>query len=316
MRIGTRGSPLALAQTELVAALLRQAWPELELETVVIVTRGDKYGEGAGPPAPPASPTPGSPDDKERWVAEIEQALLDRRIDLAVHSAKDLPGALPAGTVLLGGPARADPRDALCGAASLEALPEGARVGTGSLRRAAQLRALREDLDVVPLRGNVQTRLRRREERGLAAAVLAAAGLDRLDLGAEATLRMDPQTMTPAPGQGMLGLQARAADAHTAEHVSAVCDKTASRALRAERALMAALGASCHTPVGGLALPHGESELALSAFAGLPDGSEWCRDRLTGPADAPEALGASVAARMLAAGAGELLARATAEALA
>jgi hydroxymethylbilane synthase len=304
VRLGTRGSPLALAQTALVASLLRAAWPGLELETVTIVTRGDSYGEGMGP-----APAAGGPDDKQRWVAEIEQALTEDRIDLAIHSAKDLPGSLASGTVLLGGPPRADPRDALCGAASLAELPPGAQVGTSSLRRAAQLRSAREDLDVVALRGNVQTRLRRREERGLAAAVLAAAGLDRLGLASQATTRLDPETMTPAPGQGMLALQARAGDERIAELVGAVRDETATRALRAERALMAALGASCHTPVGGLAVACGEEELELSAFAGRPDGSEWCRDRLRGSAADPEALGEAVAARMLAAGAGDLLGR-------
>jgi hydroxymethylbilane synthase len=275
VRIGTRGSALALAQARLVADALGGG------DIVEITTAGDRGAPGG---------------DKSRWVAELERALLDDEIDVAVHSAKDVPGELADGLEIAAVPPRADPRDALVGAASLDELPAGARVGTSSLRRGAQLRAIRDDLEVVPLRGNVDTRLRRLAEGEWDAIVLALAGLERLGRAGEGH-PLDPEDFVPAPGQGALAVEARAG---AADGLRELDDPAAHSCLQAERALTAGLGASCHTPVG--AFCDGRS---LIAFAGRPDGSAWVRDRLEG--DDPDALGHEVAERMLAAGARELL---------
>ena len=280
LRLGTRGSPLALRQAELVAQAIGTP-----VQTVVIATGGDR-GEGV---------------DKGRWVDAIEAALLAGEVDLAVHSAKDVPGELAEGLELAGAPAREDPRDALCGASSIAALAPGARVGTSSLRRAAQLRALREDLDVRDLHGNIDTRLRRLEDGDFDAIVLAVAGLRRL--GRDGWSAVDE--LVPAPGQGTLVLEARTGDARVAAAIAPLRDAGTERALAAERALVTRLGAGCHTPVGAFAREDGGGRTRLSAFVGAPDGSHWIRDEQHG--EDPAALGEAVAQRLLAAGAGELL---------
>jgi len=292
LRIGTRGSALALAQTRTIAGALTAAAGHPDVEIVQLTTSGDRGG-GA---------------DKSRWVDTIEDALLAGEIDLAVHSAKDVPGEPADGLTLLGAPPRADARDVLCGADSLASLPTGARVGTSSLRRAAQLHALREDLDVVALGGNIDTRLRRLAEGGFDAIVLARAGLERLGRDTGASL----DELVPAPGQGALALQARAEDARAREAVAAILDSDATACLRAERALARALDASCHTPLGAHAAPAGCGCLQLRAWVGLPDGSAWIADELVGGFYDPDALGASVAERMSLAGARDLLGRAEA----
>ena len=279
MRIGTRGSALALAQARQVAELLGG-----EHELVEVVTTGDR-GEATS--------------DKERWVRELDRALLDGSIDCAVHSAKDVPAALPAGIVIAAVPPRADSRDALCGAGSLSALAQGARVGTSSLRRAAQVRALRADVDVVELRGNVDTRLRKLADGGYDAIVLAAAGLQRLGRG-DAGVPLDD--LVPAAGQGCLAVTVRAGEERL---VAAIGDAASSRALAAERALVRALEADCHTPVGAHARVTAE-RVTLRAFVGATDGSAWVRDELEG--SEPERLGAAVAERLLSVGAREVLA--------
>lgn len=282
LRLGTRGSALALAQARSVAERL-----DGEVELVTITTSGDH----------------GAHEDKSRFVKELEEALLADEIDLAVHSAKDVPGELPAGLAIVAVPERADPHDALCGAVSLEALGAGAVVGTASVRRRAQLLALRDDLNVRELRGNVDTRLKRLVSGGFDAIVLAQAGLDRLGRGTEA----EPlPALVPAPGQGCLALEARADDDAVAAAAARLTDRTALTALTAERALVTALGATCNTPIGAHA---GERDggLRLTAFVGLPDGSHWIRDELDGDAAEPAALGRAVAARLEAAGARELL---------
>jgi hydroxymethylbilane synthase len=304
LRLGSRGSALALTQAGLVRDQLGALGEEVEIVTVTVT--GDERGPGA---APAAGPTPAvaapPPDDKSRFVKEIEEALLAGRIDLAVHSAKDVPGELPEGLAIVGVPARADARDALCGAAaSVEALSEGARVGTASLRRRAQLLAARPDLDVCELRGNVDTRLRRLAEGELDAIVLAAAGLERL--GRPEGARVPEATMTPAPGQGCLALEARSDDDRARELAASLTDPAALVELTAERVLVTCLDASCHTPVGAHARLRDET-LRLEAFAGMPDGSAWVRDSLEGDPDDPAALGRTVGARLLAAGARELL---------
>ncbi len=291
MRIGSRGSALALAQAEHVADLVGSA-ADAEVEVVPIATSGDR-GAPVG--------------DKSRWVKELEAALLAGEIDVAVHSAKDVPIELPDGLALVAVPERVDARDALCGAASLDALPEGARVGTSSLRRAAGLRALRPDLDVVALRGNVDTRLRKLADGDCDAIVLAVAGL--LRLGRVDAMGAALDALVPAPGQGTLVLEARAGDATVRAMTATVEDPHAAACLAAERALARALGASCHTPLGAHATLADDGAMTLRTFLGLPDGSAWLRDELEDPLGvAPERLGEQVAERMRAAGADELLA--------
>ena len=250
----------------------------------------------------------GALGDKGRFVAGIEEALLRGEVDLAVHSAKDVPAELPEGLAIVGVPERADPRDAVCGSPSLSALAAGARVGTSSLRRRAQLLALRPDLVVDDLRGNVDTRLRKLGAGEWDAVVLAAAGLARLGR-ADAGAPLEPDVMTPAPGQGCLALEARADDERVAELAAAVTDRDALTCLTAERAVVQALDATCRTPVAAHAVLDGD-ELELSAFVGLPDGSHWIRDAARAPADDPAALGLAVAERLKSAGASELLATA------
>jgi hydroxymethylbilane synthase len=282
VRIGTRGSALALAQARQVAALLSGSQALVE-----VTTSGDRRGSDAG--------------DKERWVRELDAALIAGEVDCAVHSAKDVPARIPAGIAIAAVPQRADPRDALCGAGSLSALPAGARVGTSSLRRTAQLRALREDLSVVELRGNVDTRLRRLAEGQYDAIVLAAAGLGRLGRSAEGVAL---EELLPAAGQGCLAVTTRAGEE---ERVAALRDDASMRALLAERAVVRTLEADCHTPVAAYASPRPDGRLALRAFVGAVDGSSWVRDELSG--EEPEELGAEVARRLLSAGAREVLAQ-------
>ena len=298
MRIGTRRSALALAQAELIAGLLG------DCEIVPMLTRGDRSSEGA-------SETDDA-TDKSRWVSELEDALRAGEIDLAVHSAKDIPGELADGLSLHGAPPRAAAEDVLCGAGGLDQLRAGARVGTSSIRRLAQLRAVREDLNVVALRGNVDTRLRKLGDpsEGLDAIVLARAGLQRLGRASEAGHVLDAQRFVPAPGQGVIALEGRSEDTVTRDAVHAITDKDAFACLLAERALAHALGASCHTPLGAYAIPAGCGCLQLHAWVGLPDGSEWTSDELLGGFYDPEALGQRVAERLRAAGASELLQRA------
>ncbi|WCB96987.1 Porphobilinogen deaminase [Baekduia alba] len=276
MRLGTRASQLALVQAHAVADALGG-----DVEIVEITTAGDR----------------GIAGDKARWIDTIEDALERGSIDLAVHSAKDVPAQslLRPGMALAAVLAREDARDALVGAASLDDLPPGARVGTASLRRRAQLLAVRDDLEVVDLRGNVDTRLRKLHEGRCDAAVLAAAGLRRLGLEAEIGALLDPTVFVPAPGQGALAVEGR-------EIPAALVDDVADAALRAERHVVEALDATCDTPVG----VHHDG-VALHAFVGLPDGSAWLRDSVVGPDAA-----ALIVERLESMGARDLLARATA----
>jgi hydroxymethylbilane synthase len=288
MRIGTRGSALALAQAGWVAAQLGA-----DTELVTITTAGDRNVAWG---------------DKSRWVSELEQALLSGEIDLAVHSAKDVPTELAEGLELVAIPVRADPRDAICGASSLASLTAGARVGTSSLRRAAQIRAARSDVEVVSVRGNIDTRLRKLADGEADALVLALAGLQRLGRVGEAGGLL-PE-LVPAAGQGALALEADPSRIPR-EAVERVRNAAAMACVSAERDLVHALGASCHTPVGAHARLLEGGLLELAGWVGLPDGSAWVADRLC---TVPRELGQAVAERMLAAGAGELLRRAEREA--
>jgi hydroxymethylbilane synthase len=271
LRLGTRGSALALAQARWVAARLG------DVEVVEVTTAGD-LDRARG--------------DKSRWTGALEQALLAGEVDIAVHSAKDVPGELAEGTEIVAVPPREDPRDVLVGAPSLDSLGAGARVGTSSLRRRAQLLAVRPDLDVVELRGNVDTRLRKLAAGEVEALVLAAAGLARLGRDDVVAAPLEGDVFVPAPGQGFLLVQGRAGSS-----LDGVDDAAAHAALDAERAAVARLDASCRTPVG----VHFDGSL-MKGFAGLPDGSEWLVDE-AGDAD-------SLAERMLSAGAADLLGRA------
>jgi hydroxymethylbilane synthase len=290
MRVGTRASALALAQARWVAERLRQSGGDVEI--VEITTLGDR---GA------------TAQDKSRWVSELERALIDERIDLAVHSAKDVPTELEDGLELIAIPERADARDAICGAPGLDALPRGARVGTSSLRRAAQLRALRNDVEVVALRGNVDTRLRKLAEGQADALVLALAGLERLGRADEAGGVID--AFVPAAGQGALALEARCG-AFAGDQLAAVNHPPSQACVTAERQLVHALGASCNTPVGAHARWVDAGRLQIDGWVGLPDGTAWLHDCVTGE---PVGIGLECASRMLAAGAAGLLARAEAE---
>ncbi len=287
LRIATRGSALALAQAGQVGELLGGA------ELVEASSDGE-------------------PGDKSRFVRGVERALLDGKAEIGVHSAKDLPGEMAEGLEIAAVPRREDPADAWIGAgASLADAPEGARVGTASLRRRAQLLAARPDLRVEELHGNVDTRLRKLAEGELDAIVLAAAGLRRLGRESEIGFAIPVETMVPAAGQGALALQVRHGDAEATEVAARAADADAVRELTAERAAVALLDATCATPIGVHARIEGE-RLRLDAFVGLPDGSEWLRDSLDGEAKQPAAAGALLAERLLAAGAREILERAEA----
>src|SRR5580692_9168317 len=283
LRLATRGSKLALTQSGMVAEMLGGA------ELVEVSSDG-------------------LPGDKSRFVRAVEQAVLDGRADIGVHSAKDLPGEEVEGLEIAAVPPREDPADAWIGAGtSLEDVPEGARVGTVSLRRRAQLLAARPDLELLDLNGNVDTRLRKLAEGSYDAIVLAAAGLRRLGREGEIGFRVPEDRMVPAAGQGALAVQVRSGDEETAAAVRAIGDPVSFAELRAERACFTRLDADCSTPIGVHARVDGET-LRIGAFIGLPDGGEWIRDELTTDASDPEAAGADLAKRLLGAGAADLLA--------
>ena len=298
VRIGTRGSPLALRQAEEVAAGLRRAWPGLAVELVPIRTSGDHL----------ATAHLAEVGGKGLFVQEIDEALREGRVDLAVHSLKDLPAERPKGLVLATFPPRQDPRDVLVGstATRIASLRSGARVGTSSLRRSVQLLAHRPDVVAAPIRGNVDTRLRKLRQGDYDALILAAAGLARLGLLDATVTPLDPDEMLPAVGQGTLGVEAREDDARTLARAAALTDADTRTATLAERSFLEAIGGACTTPLAAYArlVPAG---LRLDAFVATPDGARALRNGEVGSPDAPEALGRRLAARLLAAGAGEII---------
>jgi hydroxymethylbilane synthase len=265
----------------------------LESDLVPIKTSGDRASVG----------------DKSRFVKEIEDALLAGEIDVAVHSAKDVPAELPAGLWIAAVPRAEDARDALVGAETLDALPPGGSVGTSSLRRRSQLLAMRPDLEVVELRGNVDTRLRKLAAGDYDAIVLALAGLRRLGREQEAGGLLEPRQFVPAPGQGMLALEIREGDGRASAAVAQLDHEPSHLRLECERAVVARLDASCRTPVGA-STEISDGTLRAFAYAGLPDGSEWITDGVEGSAAEPGAIGELLAERMFSAGARELLRRA------
>ena len=292
LRIGTRGSRLARTQTDLVCRALAAAHPELAapdaLEPVVIRTTGDRITDR------PLAEFGG----KGLFCKELEAALLERRIDLAVHSIKDLPTWLPEGLVLGAVLEREDPRDVLLARAPapIAALPEGALIGTASVRRKAQLLAQRPDLRVVSIRGNVETRLRKLAAGEVDATLLALAGLRRLGID-HAGVVLGPEQMLPAVGQGAIGIECRADDRASLALLAAIDHAASSACVRAERALLGALDGSCHTPIAGYA-EISEGRMRLRALIARPEGSACLRTERTGAPGDGEALGADAGAEL------------------
>lgn len=299
VRIATRRSRLALWQAEHVAARLVAAHPGLAVSLVPIVTEGDRILDR----------TLAAVGGKGLFIKELETALLAGDADFAVHSMKDMPADLPDGLVIGAALERADPRDAfVCrDHDALASLPRGARVGTSSLRRQCQLRHARPDLEIVVLRGNVETRLRKLDAGEFEATVLATAGLERLGLGERIRARLAPEQMLPAVGQGVIGIECPEGN----REVRALLDTLEHAATRirldAERAFAARLGGSCQSPIAAYAeLRNGE--LSLRGLVGSPDGRQVFADAIAGPARDAAALGTALADRVLAAGAAPLLA--------
>jgi hydroxymethylbilane synthase len=298
LRIATRRSALALWQANHVADLLRTHHPGLEVSLVPIVTTGDRIQDR------PLSEVGG----KGLFIKELEVAMAEGRAELAVHSMKDVPAVLPDGFVLACVLPRADPRDAFLSRRhpNFAALPEGARVGTSSQRRQSILRARRPDLEIVPLRGNVDTRLRKLDDGEFDAIILAAAGLTRLGLGERITEYLDTAVSLPAVGQGIVGIECRDDPAILA-WLKPLDHAPTAECLAAERALAARLEGSCTSPIAGFA-QHAGAHLELAGFVGSPDGTVHFADRIEGPAADAVRLGNALADRLLAAGAGPLLA--------
>lgn len=282
VRIGTRKSPLAMWQAEYVRDRLQEAHPGLEVELVPIETKGDKILDVA------LSKVGG----KGLFVKELEVALLEGRVDLCVHSTKDMPAELPEGLGLICFPPRADPRDALVmgGHGGLSSLPHGARVGTSSLRRQAQLLHFRPDLEIVSVRGNIQTRMKKVEELGLSCVVLACAGIDRMAAEENIGHRFDHDEMLPAAAQGILSIEGRLGDERVLSLVRPLDDEDARVAVLAERAFLKTLGGGCQVPIAAYCTREGD-ELTLRGLVANPNGSVLVRAVRRGSASAPEQLG-------------------------
>ena len=295
--IGTRGSKLALWQAHWIESQLNGFGVETSIE--VIKTTGDKISDVALAKVGAESGLKGV------FIKEIEEALLDGRIDVAVHSLKDLPTEIDPRLVVAVVPKRADPRDALVGR-RLDELLDSAKVGTSSPRRAAQLRHRRPDIEVLDVRGNVDTRLRKLDEGQYDAIVLASAGLHRLGWEDRIAEILDPEVMVPAVGQGALGIETRSDDEAVRGLLAPLHDENTATAVAAERALLAALGGGCQVPLGAHAVVSG-SVLKLAAVVVSPDGGRAVKARETGDADQAEALGRQAAEHLLAAGAREIM---------
>ena len=299
LRLGTRGSALARAQAAGIARALESRHPGLAVEMVLIRTTGDRLQQG------PLAPAGG----KGLFVKELEEGLLAGSIDFAVHSLKDVPAVVPEGLAIAAIPERADPRDVLVShAENLAALPAGACVGTASVRRRAQLLAHRRDLDVVVLRGNVDTRLRRWREGELTAIVLAAAGLARLGIDEPAARPLPPGILLPAVGQGALALECRSDDAATRALLAAIEHEASARAVAAERAFLLAIGGDCNTPIAAHATVL-DARLVLRAKVSDLDGIQCLDDTVEGATTDAEDLGRQLAERLLARGAAAVIGR-------
>jgi hydroxymethylbilane synthase len=301
LRIGSRGSQLALWQANHISALLRARGHAVEIE--IIHTTGDKITD-----VPLAQVGTKGGLGKGVFTKEIEEALAAGRVDLAVHSLKDLPTELPPGFEIAAITERQDPRDAFCSRlySRIEDLPQNARVGTSSLRRQAQLKAIRRDLDIHPLRGNVDTRLRKLEQGEYDAIILASAGLKRLGKTELIKQVFPAEIMCPAAGQGALGIEIRDGDSATREHLAFLNDDAARAATTCERALLNRLGGGCQVPIGALAeLRNGK--LHLDAIVADPDGSKLVRESRDGDLNDPEQLGNAAGEALLRRGGEEIL---------
>ena len=299
LRIATRKSRLALWQAEEVARRLREQHTGLEVELVTMTTQGDKILDT------PLAKVGG----KGLFVKELEVGILEGTADIAVHSMKDVPAELPDGLHIPVVLEREDPRDAFVSNhyVRVEDLPEGARVGSSSLRRQCQLRVNRPDFEILDLRGNVQTRLGKLDDGVYDAIVLAVAGLRRLGLGERITAPMPPELSLPAIGQGIIGIETRQGDPEVASLITPLNDSEALTRVTAERAMNRRLQGGCQAPIAGFAefVPEG---LQLRAMVGLPDGTRQVRDQISGPVDRAELMGIELAERLLAAGGREILA--------
>jgi hydroxymethylbilane synthase len=300
LRIGTRGSKLALTQSEWVKEKIENHHPDVHVEMIRIKTTGDKILDS------PLSKIGG----KGLFVKEIEEALLSKRIDLAVHSMKDVPAVLPDGLILAAYPEREDPRDAFLSVKyqDLEELPPGARVGTGSLRRSAQLLHIRPDLELVPMRGNVDTRLGKLEAGEYEAIILAASGLKRLGLGGRITQALVQEKLLPAIGQGALGLEVRREDERTIHRIDFLNHRETEITVAAERSFLKELEGGCQVPLGAFCRAE-NGQLHLEVMVAELDGSRVLRDHMTGKEEEAEEIGIALARRLLNAGADEILDR-------
>ena len=299
LRIGTRGSPLAIAQTDEVLRRIRAVEPGALLETVVIRTHGD---DGM------REDLRGPLDGKRAFTKRIEDALLREQVDVAVHSLKDVPTDPIPGLRLAAVPPRANPSDVLVSAEplSLRALPPGTRIGTSSVRRKAQLLAHSSELEIVDLRGNVDTRLRRLGDRDVDGLIVAAAGLHRMGIGSYLVEHISPEFMTPAPGQGALAVECREHDASTLALLGRIDDPPTRSAVGAERAVSARIGGGCNLPLGALATWDG-GDMLLRAVVASPDGRQVIRASARGPAGSPDTLVDSVFRSLVARGGDAIL---------
>lgn len=300
LRIATRQSRLALWQAEHVAALLRDKHPGLNVALVPMTTQGDRTLDR------PLADIGG----KGLFIKELELAMSEQRADIAVHSMKDVPSDMPPGFALAAMLTRADPRDAFVSTRfkNFDSLPQGARVGTSSLRRQCQLKHVRSDLELITLRGNVDTRLRKLDEGHYDGIILAAAGLIRLGLESRITEYFAPERSVPAVGQGIIGIECRSDDARSIAYVQALNDSQAWQCCSAERAFAQRLEGSCQSPIAGFATLTGD-QLQLHGVIGSPDGSEMYLGSRIGTATDAEAIGVRLAEKLLEDGAGQLLER-------
>jgi hydroxymethylbilane synthase len=299
LKIGTRGSSLAITQSGWVKSMIEARHPDVSVELIRITTKGDKILDSA------LSKIGG----KGLFVKEIEEALLRKDVDLAVHSIKDVPGDLPEGLCLSVFPEREDPRDAFISKeySSLYDLPRGASIGTGSLRRSSQLQGIRPDLKIVPIRGNVDTRLKRIQAGEFHAIILAAAGLKRLGLSENLKQLLPTDVCLPAIGQGALGLETREGDDRVLDIISFFNHRETELTVRAERAFLKGLNGGCQVPIAGYGVIEGRT-ISLKGMVAELDGSRIIKDEATGPEDKPEKLGAGLAEKLLQAGAEKILA--------
>ncbi|MBI4396990.1 MAG: hydroxymethylbilane synthase [Elusimicrobia bacterium] len=298
LRLGTRGSALALAQSHQVRAHLLSRFPSLEIDVVVIKTTGDKLSES------PLSAIPG----KGVFIKEIEEALLEKRVDFAVHSMKDLPTDQPGGLIVGAVPPREDPRDCLISRSgqTLSGLPKGSVVGTSSLRRQAQVLAAGGQVTVQNIRGNLDTRLRKVKAGEVEAVVVAHAGVKRLGRAGEITEVLSYDVMLPAPGQGCLAIEVRDEDSKTREFISVLDHASSRRAAEAERAFLAALGGGCRVPIAAYARDVGGA-LVLDGLVISPDGKRKAKGRLSGDFQAAARMGEDLGEKLLKEGASDIL---------